>query len=274
MGNLPTCFSHWNYADGITAIQVPGLLAGPGSRGGYGRTIVYLVEGSERALLLDTGFGMGDLRAYVEALTDKPLIVLNSHVHPDHSGGNSQWPVIYVGWGETTGPEPIFFPEEAIPGTYCDAVKNADGYEFSFLSDGMLIDLGDRTLEVIAVPGHTPGSITLLDSKTKMLLSGDALLKRVLLFGDVPMRSYRSALERLDQREISNILGAHWPKPLGRDHIRRMISVLDNFDPEKVERAPWGGFGTMCVFLQGEQFEDADFCAIGYPEEYLADLMS
>ena len=202
-----------------------------------------------------------------------PLTVVNSHVHPDHSGGNAQFDTVYVGINEVLGSDPVFFPDEALPEPRCEAVKSARGYQFSPLANGETIELGGRILEVIEIPGHTRGSIMLLDNQTQMLLAGDALLKRVLLFGDVPMCVYRDALLRTDKREIADILGAHWPKPLGRMHIARMLRLLDAFDPKKVERAPWQRFGTMCVFRQGERFEDPDFCAIGYPENRLNDLL-
>lgn len=268
------CFSHWTVAPGITAILCPGVLPGPGSIGGYGRTICYLVEGGAHALLLDTGFGNADIAAYVAALTNLPLLVANSHVHPDHSGGNAQFPTVLVGANEVEGTAPILFPDEAFPEPRCAAVLSATGYRFSPVADGDRIDLGGRTLEVIEVPGHSRGSIALLDSQTHMLLSGDVLLKRVLLFGDVPIRIYRAALERLQTYEIADILCAHWPKPLGRAHIGRMLRLLGAFDPEQVERAPWQRFGTMCVFRRGESFDDPDFCAIGYPENRLSDLLA
>ena len=52
---------------------------------------MYLLEGKEKALLLDTGYGAGNLRAFVEKLTDKPVIVANSHYHPDHAAGNGEF---------------------------------------------------------------------------------------------------------------------------------------------------------------------------------------
>lgn len=61
---------------------------------------MYLLEGEEKALLLDTGYGAGNLRPYVERLTEKPVIVANTHYHPDHSGGNGEFEEVYVSRGE------------------------------------------------------------------------------------------------------------------------------------------------------------------------------
>ena len=262
------CHTSWKCADGITAIMVPGDLAGPGSVGGFGRTICYLVEGKEKALLLDTGFGIGDLKAYVESLTDLPLMVVNSHLHPDHSGGNKQFEVVYIGENEVASKEAFYFPEAAIPGKYCDAVLNGPGYHFEFLKDGEKIDLGDRVLTVYEVPGHTTGCIALHDEKTNLILAGDSLLKRVLLFTEKPLALYISSLNKIKDLGPADILCAHWDKPLGVDHIDRMIHHLEKFsnDRENVEKSPWREMGNMCVYRCGESFAEPEFCAIGYPE--------
>lgn len=266
-------FSHWSVAPGITAVLNPGVLYGPGTLGGYGRSLSYLIEGAEQALLMDTGFGIANLKKQIELLTDLPLIVINSHVHPDHSGGNAQFPFVYVSQKEVPDMKPVYFPEDAFPQPQCEEVKKAQGYKFTALNSSEKIDLGGRTLQVVEIPGHTAGSIALLDSRTRILLSGDALLKRVLLFGDVPIRVYREALESLREREISDIFSAHWPEALGAEHINRMIHLLTEFDPDKVEKAPWKPFGTMCVYRQGNRFEEPEFCAIGYPQDRLNDLL-
>lgn len=60
---------------------------------------MYLLEGSEKALLIDTGYGAGNLRAFVEKLTDKPIIVVNTHYHPDHAAGNGEFEEVYMSSG-------------------------------------------------------------------------------------------------------------------------------------------------------------------------------
>lgn len=60
---------------------------------------MYLLEGDEKALLIDTGYGVGNLRAYVENLTDKPIVVANTHYHPDHAAGNGEFEQVYMSKG-------------------------------------------------------------------------------------------------------------------------------------------------------------------------------
>ena len=105
--NGRTEFEHWLAADGIYAVQCPGFLPGPGRLPGWGYVISYVVTGGEKAMLIDTGFGNADLKGYIEKnITTLPLMVINSHVHPDHSGGNAQFDVVYVEEHEAKLPEP------------------------------------------------------------------------------------------------------------------------------------------------------------------------
>ena len=121
------------------------------SRGG----VMYLVAGEERALLIDTGWGTGDLPALVATLTPLPVMVVNTHAHPDHMGGNRQFPQVYIHLND--------LPQAQDSGAALVAVY--DGYQW---------DLGRRQIRVIGVPGHTPGSICLLDRETRILFSGDS----------------------------------------------------------------------------------------------------
>lgn len=268
----------WIAGDGIYAIQCPGFLPGPGRLPGWGYVVSYLALGAEKALLIDTGFGLSDLKAYVETLTDLPLTVLNTHVHPDHSGGNGQFDVVCVGEHETpeTDDGVLFY---TIPGQRdaCDAVKRGGSYRFRHLHDGERIDLGGRALRVVEIPGHTPGSIALFDESTRLLLSGDAILKRVFYGAGVPLSTYRAALEKAGKLPIRDILSAHWPEPLGADFIGKMLRLIDAFDPGKAESASWaeGGMASrdMRMFCFGRDFDDPDFVALSFFTDQLDEIM-
>jgi len=121
------------------------------SRGG----VMYLVTGQERALLIDTGWGVGDLPALVSTLTTLPLWVVNTHGHRDHTSGNGQFPEVYI----HTADLPLAVASTAT------LIPIYDGYTF---------DLGGRQIRVIGVPGHSPGSICLLDKSARVLYSGDS----------------------------------------------------------------------------------------------------
>lgn len=117
--------------------------------------VMYLVAGQERALLIDTGWGTGDLSAFVKTLTPLPVLVVNTHGHRDHTAGNDQFAEVYI----HTADLPLVEESEA------KLIPIYDGYAF---------DLGDREIRVIGVPGHSPGSICLLDRKARVLFSGDS----------------------------------------------------------------------------------------------------
>ena len=135
-------FTTQTVADGIWHIR--------DARGG----VMYLVAGTERALLIDTGFGEGDLLAHIATLTDLPVIVVNTHFHGDHTLGNKHFPKVYI---HTEDAPLVQEPSAKLIPIY-------DGYVF---------DLGGRELRVITVPGHTPGSVCLrLDG---CALVGDAI---------------------------------------------------------------------------------------------------
>lgn len=149
--------------------------------------ISFLVVGSKRALLFDTGMGIGNIRKLVEGLTNLPVSVLNSHTHNDHVGDNWRFTDIYGMDTDFTRANTKGSKEDAkaeiAPGEICGDLPpgfNAQDYATRpfhishWLHDGDRIDLGGRTLQVIATPGHTPDSIALLDEKNGLLFTGDS----------------------------------------------------------------------------------------------------
>ncbi len=126
----------------------------------------FLLEGSEKALLIDTCFGGGDLRALVESLTKKPVVVANTHTDPDHVGGNRFFDSIHM------------HPSEYDYYLYGHPERKE---KLVPVWEGDIIDLGDRKLEAILIPGHTPGSIALLDRENRLIFAGDTL-QRGLIF--------------------------------------------------------------------------------------------
>lgn len=149
-----------------------------------------LIVGTERALLIDTGMGVGDIRAVVESLTDRPITVVNSHSHWDHVGGNhlfedgsteiwihaAERAELEAGvpageLAEALAPEYLRgpLPPGFDPATFAIPPGRATG----LLHGGEVFDLGGRALEVIHAPGHSPGGIVLLDRAGGVLFSTD-----------------------------------------------------------------------------------------------------
>jgi glyoxylase-like metal-dependent hydrolase (beta-lactamase superfamily II) len=148
--------------------------------------ISYLIVGERRALLFDTGMGIGDIKKVVEWLTALPISVVNSHTHNDHVGGNWQFSEIYAmntdftktnAKGSTADAQAEIAPEEicgALPeGFDAKSYATRPFQVKGWLHDGDVFDLGGRVLQVLATPGHTPDAICLFDRKNGLLFTGD-----------------------------------------------------------------------------------------------------
>ena len=121
---------------------------------------LYLIEGNERAILLDAGTKIADLDKIVAGITSKPVTLIATHVHPDHTGSAvNYFPEIYINAAD--------MPNVA------QMMPDYKG-EIKFLRDGEVIDLGGREIEVIFTPGHTPGSTTFMDKAAGYGFSADA----------------------------------------------------------------------------------------------------
>jgi glyoxylase-like metal-dependent hydrolase (beta-lactamase superfamily II) len=152
----------------------------------HGNANMYLVEGTKAALLVDTGTGQRDLAAYVAGLTTLPVLVVNTHGHGDHAGGNYGFTKVYAHAAD-------FGMIRSMRGPIPELVE---------VKEGFVIDLGGRSLEVIETPGHTPGSIVLLDAANKMLFAGDNNNSQVWLFlpESLPLETYLKSQEKLNRR--------------------------------------------------------------------------
>ena len=151
---------------------------------------IWLVEGSESALLIDTGLGIGNLREEVENYTKLPYKVVNTHGHGDHSGGNFEFDEVYMHEGalEAAKIAPEMAKRFAAPGEMEAMYKRIEEQpaKLNFISEGFVFDLGSRKLEVFEVPGHTPGDIALYDRENGLLFSGDCMLKAMDVLLVVP----------------------------------------------------------------------------------------
>jgi glyoxylase-like metal-dependent hydrolase (beta-lactamase superfamily II) len=129
---------------------------------------LYLVEGTNKAVLIDAGTKIADLDKIVASITKKPVMLVATHVHPDHVGSIDNFPEIYINPADTVN-IPQFMPN------YKGKVK--------FLKNGEMIDLGGRKLEVVFTPAHTPGSTTFIDKAAGYGFSGDSFGSGNLLLG-------------------------------------------------------------------------------------------
>jgi glyoxylase-like metal-dependent hydrolase (beta-lactamase superfamily II) len=220
-------------------------------------TVMYLVEGNRKALLIDTGMGIGDLRALVSELTRLPVIVVNTHTHTDHTGSNWQFGTV---WNIDTGytrknaggsndvreelePQKLCgsLPDGFDPGTY----SSRPWHPSRWLREGDLIDLGGRTLRVLLTPGHAPDAICLFDESAGLLFTGDTYYPGpVYVFGagSDPI-AYQRSVDRLAAfaSKVRYVLGGHnvplAPPAILPELAREFTQVLTGKIPASGEAA-------------------------------------
>ena len=176
----------------------------------------FLFIGSQRALLVDTGFGQsGSLKDIVESLTDKPVMLVITHADPDHIGNVGEFGAVNMHPSEM----PYFFSE---PKTGINVIP---------IWEGDVIDIGGRSFEVILIPGHTAGSIALLDRSNRVIVTGDSISSGpVFMFGEVrSIYAYRASMEKLVglKGAFDEIYPAHGPLPLPPGQIDKGLAAAN-----------------------------------------------
>ena len=218
-------------------------------------TISYVIVGEKRALLFDTGMGISDLKKVIAQLTDLPIVVLNSHTHNDHVGDNWQFSTIYGMDTDFTRQNArgsqLDAQAEIAPGQICGAVPkgfHSNVYATrpwkitAYTHDGDRLDLGGRTLEVIATPGHTPDAISLLDRANGLLFTGDTYYPApIWLFRpETDLDAYAASIRRLAALapQVKVVLGAHNIPVASPTLLPRLVAAFDAVRAGKVQPSP------------------------------------
>jgi glyoxylase-like metal-dependent hydrolase (beta-lactamase superfamily II) len=242
---------------------------------GLSGELCYLVEGAQKALLIDSLCGAGNLKAFVREMTDLPVTLVNTHGHSDHAGGNFDF-------GE------CFIHHEDIPLVYeCD-VKNRMGFvknmtktagkeislaetDFSHLcpiktlpaGDGYIFDLGGRKIETIAVPGHTRGTLVFLDRALRIVFSGDACNVNTLLFfsHSTSVEEYKAALLHFKSFQpcFDVMYGGHGLTAVPKIIIDQAIELCDEIMQGTDDKEPKEFLGRRCYYgKKAENFRRLD----------------
>lgn len=191
-------------------------------------TTMYIIEGKDKALLIDTGTKCDSLDKVIRRITPKPLIVILTHAHRDHAGNIGFFDEIYM------------HPNDTI------LMDNFYHGKVNFVKDGDIFDLGGKKIEVSHMPGHTPGSIVLLDKEAHSCYSGDAFGSGMVwlqLRPFSPMKTYIascSKMLKLMDNGIQKIYCGHYPylkKSLDKDYIVKMKNLAISIDDGTVKDA-------------------------------------
>lgn len=207
----------------------------------YNRANLWLIKGQTSDLLIDTGLGVSSLRQHIACLIDKPLLAIASHVHFDHAGGMYEFDHCAIHTAEAEAlrvgddHEALCSPEQGwvhddhfdqLP----DAEFTAEQYTLhaveptQILQEGDVLDLGNRALEVLHLPGHSSGCIALYDRRSQELFSGDVIYDGELLdelhCSHIP--TYIATYERLQKLPVQTVYPGHYHS-FGQERFHQII---------------------------------------------------
>lgn len=200
-----------------------------------GTLYMYLLEGEEKALLIDTAYGLCDLKSYCEKLTDKPIVVVNTHGHLDHAGGNGYFEEVMMHPNA-----PVDFA--TFEGGPCDITKLPHpDYKKKFISEGDVIDLGGRKVEVFDITAHSNGSLAFLDKNSRLLFVGDELESAQVLMYEIAedanhpydfagrVKQHKANMEKLWEHrdEFDFCCPNHNGAPIAKEYILDYIGLSD-----------------------------------------------
>lgn len=228
-----------------TDLQGKSMFPGPAT------TNSYLVIGEEKAMLFDLAVDDPAVKEYVQTLTDKPMMLVLSHCHYDHVYHLNRFLDAWLHEQDAS----------LLDGTRFGTSKIDPCPSLHFLCDGDTVDLGNRILDVIHIPGHTPGSILLLDRKTKILLSGDTGARRLLLgvTARVSIEDLCADLERLKNYDFEVMYSAHDRCAIPKGHIDTMLDTIRKDLAGAKRIVPVPDVGDLLCVSRGEETDLAYF---------------
>ncbi|RPF47671.1 glyoxylase-like metal-dependent hydrolase (beta-lactamase superfamily II) [Hydrogenoanaerobacterium saccharovorans] len=209
-------------------------------------THCYLLEGNDRALLIDTGIGIYDISEEVKALTDKPVIAVATHVHWDHIGGHKYYPDFYAHEAELnwlSGEFPLSM--DTIHGMVLDRCDSPDGYDVNtyeffqgipsrVLHDSDIIDLGGRSITVLHTPGHSPGHMCFWEAARGYLFTGDLVYKDTLFayYPSTDPQAYLKSLEKIAKLPANQVFPSHHSLEIHPEILIRMRDAFSRLNNE------------------------------------------
>ncbi len=197
---------------------------------------MYLVIGEDKAAMIDTGFGVVDyLRSEIDKITDKPVVCILTHGHPDHAGAAALFDDIWM--HPDDGPivmENISYERREMDcfgrgdvdddlHAYCEEhMVITDSLNYKPMRAGDVFDLGGITLEVYEIPGHTKGSVALFNKKDNYAMIGDAFAPHTAPEERVDLADYADGLETFDKaiNDDTLLYYGHSEEPLDHCYLK------------------------------------------------------
>jgi glyoxylase-like metal-dependent hydrolase (beta-lactamase superfamily II) len=244
-------FTVYAVSPGVFAINEPRQYEGVTS---------FLVTGSHRAVLFDSGLGVAAIRDVVRRLTPLPVTVVNSHTHFDHVGGNREFedvrnldaPYSHASARGEVAQSLAEYADETLsehrvcgplpPGVTSRAYRIPQWRISAHVQDGEVLDLGDRRLEVLRTPGHTPDSLCLLDRANGLLFSGDTYYTgEIYLWSpETSVADYTASITNLAALEpdLRMLLRAHGPAVAGPRRLLELQAALESIRSGNAQPEP------------------------------------
>lgn len=197
-----------------------------------------LILGSSMAVLVDTGYGNRNIREFVEKHITTPYMVINSHGHPDHIGGNHWFDTIWAAKAEW------------------DIIRHFEekpqSYGLKEIKTGDKISLGDLDIEIVTLAGHTRGSIGIYVPKEGILIAGDALNEGLWLFnyGALLMKDLYETLQKTIQLNFTSYLCGHSNREYKKEKLLTHIRNIENLKVDESTKKDTIGFETYCSVYQ------------------------
>jgi glyoxylase-like metal-dependent hydrolase (beta-lactamase superfamily II) len=197
----------------------------------------FLFCGTEKAALIDTGMNSPDAKEIAEGLTDLPLILINTHADPDHISGNGAFEEFYMSPAEEDNYRAHGGKGRLIP-----------------VREGNVIDLGGRPLRNIDNPGHTPGSIAILDEKYRVLVGGDSIQDGyIFMFGERrDLGLYIESLKHLGAYDglYDEVYAMHGSFPVAPGLVRQLIEGAEAVRDGKASGMPVDVHGHQVILYK------------------------
>lgn len=239
--------------------------------------IMYLVKGCNRALLVDTCLGIGNIRTVVEKMTDLPITVFLTHGHVDHAMGAPLFQDVYMNHTDDV----VYLAHAPIPnrqgyinaglGTLAGDIQESEYVPVKApdfmkdLKDGDVFDLGKVHVEAHALPGHTPGCMTALIPEERVLITGDAANNSLFLFDEfsLSVEEYRENVIQLEHRlsgRYDKCFMMHHDMEAGGELLSHMAQVCNDILTGNTDDVPFDFMGGHYFVAKafGEGFRRTD----------------
>lgn len=204
-------------------------------------THCYLLNGSDRSLLIDTGLGISNIYDEVVKFTNKPITAVATHIHWDHIGGHQYFPDFYAHAGELdwlNGKFPLSMEtirEMVID--RCDLPNNFNVYDYELfqgmptkiVADHDVIDIGGRQIEVLHTPGHSPGHLCFWEKDKGYLFTGDLVYKDILFayYPSTDPEAYLASLKKISALPVKKVFPAHHSLDIQPEILIRMRKAFE-----------------------------------------------